>query len=168
MKVPVYNRRDGSVIRRHLGRFPLIARVNLRNLSICANQDSLQRVHNLPFLLVVGEPKEVRRFAHLLRRSGSELPMLESGIDIRHVSFRHNCAARWAVSYSGSMLMLNNCAFSKHLRALLQLLQHFAEVIAHQQAEIGHWAARVDERQQQRLAAKLDRDEWSCRIDSPA
>ena len=38
---------------------------------------------------------------------------------------------------------------------LLQLLQHLREIVAHSRAIIGKRAARVDKRQQQRLAAEL-------------
>ena len=71
-----------NIIRRHLRRLPLIARIHLRDFPVSANQHRLQRVHNLVLFLVVREPEKIRRFAYFLRRSGNKLPVLKVRVDI--------------------------------------------------------------------------------------
>jgi len=51
----------------HLIHFPLIPRIHFHNLTVRPDQHRPQRMHDLPLVLVVREPEEIRSLANLLR-----------------------------------------------------------------------------------------------------
>src|SRR5271165_969744 len=138
----------------HLVGLPIVSRVYLGYFAVLANQHRNQTVDDLAVLLVIRKAKEVSHLAYLLRRARGELPMREPGIDAANVALAvvtHRCRlVMLGVDADAEQLCL-----AEYPGSLLQLLHYLRKVIAHPRAIVGKRAAAIDERQQQRLAAKL-------------
>src|ERR1019366_9416748 len=73
--------RGSDEIGGHFVGLPIVSRIYLGDFYVLADQHRAQPVNNLPVLLVISQSKEVGGLAHLLRRTRSELPVGEAGVN---------------------------------------------------------------------------------------
>src|SRR6266496_379348 len=139
----------------HFGRLPLVSGVELEDLAIGVDQRGLQVVDDLAALLIVGEPKEIGCLANLSGRAGGKAPVLEPGIG--------RCGVALAVgAEDAGVVEFGIDGDGEHLQVgegsrahVAQGPGHLGEVVAHARAIVRQRAARIDEGDEQRLAAKL-------------